>query len=144
MLKKNLSCHSAMLPTVAYYAIYPCPLFPIMLSKNQIVWHYTIIFCCTESWVMLQYSLQKHVAVGLKTPITISFLTIFGSSHYVVWVWRSCTSYTTSSELVHYCAGIVPCTRSYLLCSKQCQHNVEEPICRVVDKEDHHLSVKSV
>ena len=60
-----------MLPNVGYYAIYSCPLFPYYALKKSnrllTLYNIAIIFCCTEARVMLQYSLQKHVAVSLKT-----------------------------------------------------------------------------
>ena len=45
-----LLCHSPMLPNVAYYAIFPYPLFCIMLSANSTILQYynNNIFCCAE------------------------------------------------------------------------------------------------
>ena len=105
------------------------PIIPYCALKKS---NYSIIVMKHERHA-LQYCLQEHVAVDLKTQCS-QLLSSQSSVVAIFWFFYTClkvTSHMTLSELVQNfinCAGIISCARSYLLCLKQCQHNVKEPI----------------
>ena len=102
--ENDLLCHYPILPNVAYYAIYLRPLFHIVLSKNSII-------VLKHEWHALQYCLQEHVVVDLKTQRS-QLVSSQSSVAAIFWFFYTCFGF--KGHLSHDSKWIG--SKFYLLC----------------------------